>query len=195
MKSFALSSKHDNLPLEVCIIAPKGTPRGIVQFSHGMAEHKERYFDFMNFLAKNGYLCVIHDHRGHGASVKQPEDLGYFYTEDASAIADDLFQVTQWIKARYPGLPLMLFSHSMGTLVARNYLKQHDDAIEKMVLCGPPTQNALTPIGIGLAKLLIHLRGPARRSRLIQQLTFGAYNRASNTQQLDLFQLRYGQPV
>lgn len=53
-------------------------PQAIIQISHGMCEHKERYLDFMNELAHQGYLCVIHDHRGHGKSVKNRDDLGYF---------------------------------------------------------------------------------------------------------------------
>ena len=70
-------SKKDNLQLEISIMEPKEKPKAIVQISHGMAEHKERYYDFMNYLAKNGYICVIHDHRGHGASVNNNNDLGF----------------------------------------------------------------------------------------------------------------------
>ena len=88
-------------------------PKGIVQFSHGMAEHKERYFDFMQYLNERGYICVIHDHRGHGASVKSKKDYGYFYTENADYIVDDLFQVTEYVRDMYPGLEITLFSHSM----------------------------------------------------------------------------------
>lgn len=58
---------------------PEGEIKGIVQISHGMAENKERYVDFMEFLAQNGYVSMIHDHRGHGKSVIQKDDLGYFY--------------------------------------------------------------------------------------------------------------------
>ena len=43
----------------------------IVQISHGMCEHKERYIDFVNFLSNQGYLCIIHDHRGHGKKYKR----------------------------------------------------------------------------------------------------------------------------
>ena len=40
-------SKKDGLPLSLMMMEPEGKARGIVQFSHGMAEHKERYEDFM----------------------------------------------------------------------------------------------------------------------------------------------------
>lgn len=70
MRIEKIPSEFDGLKLEVAIATPVETPKGIIQFSHGMAEHKERYFDFMNYLNSHGYVCVIHDHRGHGESVE-----------------------------------------------------------------------------------------------------------------------------
>ena len=55
-----IKSKRDGLGLELAIIEPSSNPIGIVQLVHGMSEHKERYYDFMNYLAQNGYVCAIH---------------------------------------------------------------------------------------------------------------------------------------
>ena len=100
LKKEKIYSKRDGLELELAILEPSSPPKGIVQISHGMAEHKERYFDFMKFLSENGYICVIHDHRGHGKSIKDKKDLGYFYTEDETFIVDDLYEVTKYIKEK-----------------------------------------------------------------------------------------------
>ena len=51
----------------------------LLQLSHGMSEYKERYLPFMEFMAEHGVVCVIHDHRGHGKSVKSEQDLGFMY--------------------------------------------------------------------------------------------------------------------
>lgn len=177
MKIDKIKSKKDNLEIELAISEPlEGEPKGIVQISHGMAEHKERYFDFMEYLSSKGYVCVIHDHRGHGASAKEINDLGYFYTEDISYIIEDLYQVTEYITSRYKNLNLYIFSHSMGTLVSRNYLKKYDEKIQKIILCGPPTENKLAGVGIFLAKLTKVLKGEKYRSRFLNTLTFGSYN-------------------
>lgn len=177
MKIEKIKSKKDNLELEVAISEPlSGEYKGIVQMSHGMAEHKERYFDFMEYLSSKGYICIIHDHRGHGASIKDINDLGYFYTEDINYIVDDLYQVTEYITSKYGNLDLHIFSHSMGTLVSRNYLKKHDDKVKKIILCGPPTENKLVGVGIFFAKLTKMLRGKKFRSKFLNTLTFGSYN-------------------
>ncbi len=176
MKIETIISDRDQLKLEVAILECEA-PKGIVQISHGMSEHKERYYPFMEYLKKNNFITVIHDHRGHGNSVKSKEDLGYFYEENSQYIVDDLYQVTSYIKKQYPNLPVYLFGHSMGTLVARNYLKKHDQEIEKIVLCGPPTKNKLAGLGIQFAKISKKIKGDRNRSQFLNQLTFGNYNK------------------
>lgn len=78
-----IRSQHDGLELGVSIRIPDKEPIGILQLVHGMAEHRERYHDFMDFCAKKGYVVIIHDHRGHGASVKSEDDFGYFSIKTA----------------------------------------------------------------------------------------------------------------
>ena len=63
-----------------------------------------------------------------------------FYTDDISAIRDDLHQVTVFIKGLFPDAPLWLFGHSMGSLAARCYLKKYDAELSGLILCGPPTR-------------------------------------------------------
>lgn len=172
MEFLTINSNYDNLPLSVAMIRPTITPKAVIAFSHGMCEHKERYYPFLEYLSANGYVCIIHDHRGHGHSVKKPEDLGYFYTEDISAIVDDLHQVAEYAHDQYKDLPLYIFSHSMGTLVSRNFLKKYDNTIDKLVLCGPPTYNKVAAPGILIAKCSRQRRkvGPAYN---LHKIAFG----------------------
>lgn len=175
MKSYKIKSEFDGLMLEAAIAQPKGTPKAIIAISHGMCEHKERYFDFMEFLADAGYICVIHDHRGHGGSVESPEDYGYFYTEDIAGIVGDLHQVIAAAKAEHPELPVYLFSHSMGTLVARCYIKKYDAEIEKLVLCGPPTRLAAAKSGLIAAKIMNPFVKKKKANLLLTLMAFGSY--------------------
>lgn len=174
MKIEMIQSKQDGLNLQIAMMECTN-PKGIVQISHGMAEHKERYFDFMKYLNEKGYICIIHDHRGHGKSVKSKEDHGYFYTENMDYIVEDLFQVTQYIHDIYPELKITLFSHSMGTLVARCFLKKHDAAISKLVLCGPPTENSAASLGLAFAKLLKPFFKEKKGNTILNKMAFAGY--------------------
>ena len=182
MMNKKIKSKQDGLELELAIMEPSSNPIGIVQLVHGMSEHKERYYDFMNYLAQNGYICAIHDHRGHGASLKDPSHLGYFYTEDSSVIVDDAHQVTEYLKERYPSLSISIFSHSMGTLVSRNYLKKYDHELEKIVLCGPPTENKLAGFAVFLAKISSIFYGKYKPNKFLNALSVGQYSKGYERQ-------------
>ena len=179
IKTEKIKSSSDNLELELAYIEPKEEIKGVVQISHGMSEHKERYYDFMEYLKNQGYVVVINDHRGHGSSVKNKEELGYFYTEDINYIINDLYDVTKYIKNKYKDKKIYLFSHSMGTLVARGYIQKYDNEIEKLVLCGPPTKNELTKFAIKLSQVSKYINKDTKPSKLLNKLTFGSYNKGN----------------
>lgn len=172
-----IKSNQDGLELDVSFIRPEGEIKGIVQISHGMAEHKERYYPFMEYLASCGYISIIHDHRGHGASVKKQEDLGYFYDDTAEHIVEDLHQITTYIKEKYPNKKLVLFGHSMGSMVVRKYIKKYDKEIDQLIVCGSPSKNPLVGLALMIVKMLKGFKGEYHRSKLIQKLAFGTYNK------------------
>lgn len=178
-EEFTLKSQHDNLELGVSLRIPSGKPRGILQLVHGMAEHRERYHDFMDYCAEQGFVVIIHDHRGHGASVKSEEDWGYFGRDGLNGVIDDVCQVTEYIKARFPGLPLTLFGHSMGSLVVRCYMQKYDAAVNGLIVCGSPSKRVGTSVGKMIAKFLQVFRGVKHRSKFVNQLAFGGYNQKS----------------
>ena len=44
----------------------KDLSHGVIQISHGMAEHLGRYENFISHLNDEGFHVIIHNHRGHG---------------------------------------------------------------------------------------------------------------------------------
>ena len=90
---FKFESKQDGLELEGIYMEPENKKKAIIQIVHGMAEHKERYLPFMRYLCNQGYVVVIHDHRGHGQSIKHTDDLGYFYDETGTYIYLDAHDI------------------------------------------------------------------------------------------------------
>ena len=170
----SVASHHDNLKLSALSVCPEH-PKAVVQLAHGMCEHKERYLPFMRFLAENGYAAFIHDHRGHGESVLDKGDLGYFYDGGARALIDDMHLITEHIQSVYPSLPLALFGHSMGSLAVRCYTKRYDRRIKALIVCGSPSANAFTGVMKKIDDLLIHAKGERSRSDIIDTVFSGAF--------------------
>lgn len=173
-----LNSEFDGLPLSVALYAPEGDVKGIVQLAHGMSEHKERYFPFMEYLASEGYASILHDHRGHGASVKAADDLGYMYDETGAAIVEDVHQLTLYMKERFPGVPVYLFGHSMGSLIVRVYLRKYDSEIDKLIVCGAPGKNPAVGAAKALIKILKAVKGERHVSKLMFNLALGGFNKS-----------------
>ena len=132
----------------------------------------------MQMLCNNGYISVIHDHRGHGKSVKNASDLGYFYDDSGKAIIEDAHQVTTWMKERYgEELPYHLFGHSMGSLVVRCYLKKYDDELDSLIVCGSPSENKAAKAAGFLAKTACKM-GAHKKGEFFQKMAFGLYGKA-----------------
>lgn len=173
MTSF-LPSAVDQLPLSVLKIVPEHI-QAAVCLVHGMCEHKERYIPLMEYLAQQGFLCVIADLRGHGQSIQKEDDLGYMGPSGAEAMVSDLSQLIQSIRSEYPSVPVFLFSHSMGTLVARAYVKESDQSIDGLIVCGSPSPQAGMSIGKKLISFLTKRKGDHYRSKFITGMVFGSF--------------------
>lgn len=169
-------SEADGLQISVMAVLPENQPyRAVVQLVHGMSEYKERYLPFMEYLADQGYVTVIHDHRGHGKSVRDKEDLGYMYGGGADAMLRDMKTVNKIMHEKFPGLPLILFGHSMGSLAVRAFARKYDDCIDMLIVCGSPSNNAARPLGEAIAHIEKAVLGPKHKSSLLETMSFGSY--------------------
>ncbi len=172
-EEITIRSNRDGLDLGVSIRIPEH-PTGILQLVHGMAEHRERYHDFMDYCAEHGLVVIIHDHRGHGASVKSKEDFGYFGKDGVENIVQDVHQLTEYVRGRFPGLPLTLFGHSMGSLVVRCYIQEYDRDIDGLIVCGSPSYQVGARVGILIAKLMQVFKGEKHRSNFVNNVAFAS---------------------
>lgn len=101
---------------------PEVRPKGILQIVHGVAEHGARYRDFARFLNEAGWIACADDHRGHGKTEPNSEDLGWYGERDGwNRLVEDQRGITQWLRREWPGLDVVLFGHSMGSAIARTY--------------------------------------------------------------------------
>lgn len=167
-------SEADGLEISVLAVLPDKQPfRGILQLVHGMSEYKERYLPFMEYMAARGFVCVIHDHRGHGKSIRDKKDLGYMYGGGAKAILSDIGTVNRTMHEKLPNLPLVLFGHSMGSLAVRAFAAEHDDCMDMLIICGSPSENSGRAFGEAIAHMEGALLGSRHKSRILETLSLG----------------------
>jgi alpha-beta hydrolase superfamily lysophospholipase len=170
-------SECDGLVLSAALMLPDKSPLGIIQIVHGMSEHKERYYDFMGYLADHGYIVIIHDHRGHGDSIRDKDDFGYMYDETGNFIVEDVHLITMWVKKQFPDLPIVLFGHSMGSLVVRKYAKKYDRDLDGLIVCGSPSKSRNINLGLWLIRQGMKKYGDHYRSNFVNNLATGKSNK------------------
>ncbi|HKV94409.1 MAG TPA: alpha/beta hydrolase [Candidatus Angelobacter sp.] len=158
---------------------PTAPPIAVVQIAHGLAEHAGRYARLAEQLTAAGYAVYANDHRGHGRTAKSADDLGFFAEQDGwQKCVDDLWQLNRHIAAAHPGVPIVLLGHSMGSTLAEQFMGEHGDVPAGIVLSGAngkPT--SLAAIGRGITRAERLRLGARGRSRLVQSLTFDAFNK------------------
>ncbi|MDO5292385.1 MAG: alpha/beta fold hydrolase [bacterium] len=172
IERFSVKSHMDELNIGGILVKPDGEPKAVVQILHGMCEHKERYLTFMEFLAEHGFASIIHDHRGHGESVRHKDDLGFMYENGAKAIVEDANQINRIARKQFPNIPLYMLGHSMGSLVARAYIKKYDRVLDGLIVCGSPSNNKLSGLGIQLSKAGGMILGKKKRAVMISDIMF-----------------------
>ena len=114
---------------------PTGEPRAVVQLTHGMGEHAQRYEHVAKALNDAGYVVYAQDHRGHGASA-DPEALGDLGKGGWAGLVGDIGLLSAKIRSDHPGLPLILLGHSMGSFAVQQYLFDHSADADAVVLTG-----------------------------------------------------------
>lgn len=175
--SFESSSKLANI-VYAKYVPINGEVKAVMQIAHGMAEHKERYERFAEFLCSIGVAVYINDHLGHGGSVSNENEKGYFGDNGYRTLMDDCALLTDIAKEDYPAIPYFIFGHSMGSFIVRNYLVKYGDNVDAAIICGTGGANPAAGMGISMSKLVGKLKGGDHyRSKFINNLAFGSYNK------------------
>jgi len=176
MEKIALKAK-DATALDFYLSrSKKANCSGVIQISHGMAEHKDRYSEFINFFNAQGYHVVVHDHRGHGSRIFDNQ-AGHFSDQDGwNKVVDDLLLIHAELKTIFPSTPKILLGHSMGSWIALSALQQNA-TYDAVLLSGSGYPNAIESffqkvfLGIEIIRL-----GKSGYSKVLHQLIFGGFN-------------------
>jgi alpha-beta hydrolase superfamily lysophospholipase len=155
---------------------PASNAVGAIQIFHGLGEHHGRYDRFAERATARGLAVIAHDHRGHGAHA---EELGHFADRGGwQLLTDDGLLVNDMIGDRYPGLPIVLIGHSMGSYIAQYFAIRHGYRLTALILSAStwPAKARLFP-GQILARIESWRHGVRGKSALLDKLGFGDFNK------------------
>ncbi|MEM7001911.1 MAG: alpha/beta hydrolase [Pseudomonadota bacterium] len=157
---------------------PVETPRGAIQIAHGMGEHAGRYDRVAQALNAAGYTVVANDHRGHG--ITGQAKLGYFGIDGWNRVLADAYEINRWLAQTCPDVPLVLIGHSMGSMLAQQYVTRYGHSIDLLVLSGSPGFKAksINPLPGWILAFETWRVGPENGSETMQKLLFGSANNA-----------------
>ena len=187
METLSLMS-DDQYALSLTVHEAKGA-KAVVQIVHGMEEHKERYYDFIRYLTAHQYSVVISDLRGHGSDAPILSHIADKH--GALLLIRDQQKITEWIKERFPGLPLILFGHSMGTIISRVLLQTDSEKYAAVALSGYVNPNPASSVAVMMGKMIKGMKGSRGYSKMLHNLALGSFSKSITGRKTELDWLSY----
>ncbi len=138
---------------------PPGDPWAIALIVHGLGEHSGRYGTVAEALTGDGIDVHGYDNRGFGGSAGRRA-----YVSRWSQLHDDLQERVTTLRAEHPDLPLILWGHSLGGLIACGYvLSPTPRPLPDLLVLSSPSIDAEVPgwkkaMAAGLSSVLPRMR-------------------------------------
>lgn len=178
IKSIEVQSTDNIHTLKGLVYIPEGEIKGIFHLVHGMCEYIGRYAHVFSALAERGYICCGYDNLGHGKTARDESELGFIANRDGwKYLVRDVKAFEDALRKMYPDIPLYLMGHSMGSFIARIAAENYGGDIEKFIICGTGGPNPAADFGLLATDIMRLLRGEKHKSRLVNKLAFGTYNK------------------
>ncbi|AEM77952.1 alpha/beta hydrolase [Thermoanaerobacter wiegelii] len=180
---------EDGVDIYVHLWEPVEIPKGIIQIFHGMAEHGGRYGNFARYMNEKGFIVCANDHRGHGKTAGTLDDIGYIGKNGFEKIVEDEYVIMKFLKEKYENLPVVIFGHSFGSFIAQEFMIRHGKETNGVILSGSSAIKEL-PLRFGYALAFVEktLFGEKKRSKILDKLTFGSYNKKIKEDNLSKFE-------
>ena len=122
----------DGLRLVARRWTPSGPPKAVIALLHGLGSHVERHTPAAEALCAAGYVVAGFDLRGFGRSQGRRG-----HTPSLQAYLEDIGAFLDQLRRRWPGLPQVLYGHSMGALLALAFTLTRRSALVGVIATSP----------------------------------------------------------
>ncbi len=113
------------------------TAKATLLIVHGMQEHSGRYSEIAEYFANHGIAVLTYDHLGHGKSVKDRKEIGFFQLEKPDErLISDAEMMADHLAEQYPDVPHFIMGHSMGSFVTRCLLQKASSKFAGAIITG-----------------------------------------------------------
>ncbi|WP_142724688.1 alpha/beta fold hydrolase [Chryseobacterium sp. ON_d1] len=133
---YLVSNINSQSQLFYTLFSPE-TAKVTLLIVHGMQEHSGRYAEIAEYFAAHGIAVLTYDHLGHGKSVKEKKDIGFFQLEkpDERLVADTEMMADH-LAEQYPDVPRFILGHSMGSFITRCLLQKASKKFSGAIITG-----------------------------------------------------------
>ena len=170
--TYLSADKKTNIHAITCLPKDNQFTR-VFQIIHGMCEYIERYIPFIEYLTTKGFVVVGHDHLGHGQSVNNPDDLGYFGEPDPSdLLIKDIHSLRKITEKKFPNLPYFICGHSMGSYLLRQYICDYSKGLAGIIIIGTGYMSPCESLmSLGFLNFMACIKGMRHRSKLAKKIS------------------------
>lgn len=133
--------------------------RGRVVIVHGFTSGVHEFRELAYYFLKNGYSVDMMDHRGHGLSSREVEDLSKVTVSTFDVYVSDLKRFVETVvkPSLAPGEKLFILGHSMGGGITAMLLEQEQHLFDGAILVAPMVQLDFGKMPPQLAAMVVRL--------------------------------------
>jgi alpha-beta hydrolase superfamily lysophospholipase len=111
---------------------PVKKPKAVIALVHGQGEHIGRYAHAAAWYNEHDMALLGYDQQGYGRSEGKRG-----HAKNLNVLLDDIGQLLEETRRRYPDVPLFLYGHSMGGNLVLNYVTRRDPVIAGLIATAP----------------------------------------------------------
>jgi alpha-beta hydrolase superfamily lysophospholipase len=112
--------------------SPEGKPEMVIAMIHGLGEHSGRYQHWAKKFCEESFAFAAFDLRGHGKSEGKRGKI-----PSIEVALNDIGLFLAKVNVIFPGIPAILYGHSLGGNLAVNYILSRENKLDALVLASP----------------------------------------------------------